>query len=183
MNVIKNYSLEQINNYKHAGFSNSDISSLVLLSGIIWFIHRCNVYFGTVVLLLVTLIIATGCDDVHITSLELFRKNEAIPPSVSGDPWRLPVEIHAYRLDSHTAIVTVPGEFFTEFGIDLKKRSPFSNTMLIELSDADIAYMPTIQVFTEGGYETLNSRQVPGSGEKMIDVAIQMLTELKTSQP
>jgi len=114
--------------------------------------------------------------------LELFRKNEAIPPSVSGDPWRLPVEIHAYRLDSQTAIVTMPGELFTEFGIDLKKRSPFSNTMLIELSDADIAYMPTIKAFTEGGYETLNSRLVPGSGEQMIDVAIQMLTELKTSQ-
>lgn len=111
--------------------------------------------------------------------LEMMRKYEAVPPSVSGEPWRLPVEIHAFRLDSRTAVVTMPGELFIEFGIDLKKRSPFSNTMLIELANADIAYMPTAQAFKEGGYETVNSRLAPGSGEEMINVALEMLLELK----
>lgn len=111
--------------------------------------------------------------------LEFMRKYEAIPPVVSGEPWRLPVEIHVFQLDSETAFVTVPGELFTQFGIDLKERSPYANTMLIELANADIAYLPTIKGFIEGDYEALNSRLVPGSGEKMIDVAIEMLTELK----
>jgi hypothetical protein len=109
----------------------------------------------------------------------MMRKNEAVPPSVSGEPWRLPVEIHVFRLDSRTAVVTMPGELFVEFGIDLKKRSPFSNTMLIELANADIAYIPTAQAFKEGGYETINSRLAPGSGEEMINVALEMLSELK----
>lgn len=111
--------------------------------------------------------------------LEQMRKNEAIPPVVSGEPWMLPVEIHAFQLDSQTAIVTLPGELFAQLGIDLKKRSPYANTMLIELSNADIAYMPTKQGFSEGDYEALNSRLMPGSGEKMIDAAIEMLTELR----
>jgi hypothetical protein len=113
--------------------------------------------------------------------LEQMRKFEAVPPSVSGDPWRLPVEIHVFRLDKNTAIVTMPGELFSEFGIDLKKRSPFANTMLIELANADIAYVPVKQAFMQGDYETVNSRLAPGSGEKMIDTAVEMLNGLKNS--
>ncbi len=110
--------------------------------------------------------------------LELLREYEAVPPSVSGDPWRLPVEIHAFKLDHETAIVTMPGELFVEFAFDLKQRSPFSNTMLIELANADIAYVPTKQAFREGDYEPINSRLAPGSGEKMIDEAVKILNDL-----
>jgi hypothetical protein len=110
--------------------------------------------------------------------LEKLRMYEAVAPAVSGEPWRIPVEIHVFKLSSNTAIVTMPGELFTEFGIDLKKRSPFANTMLIELANADIAYIPTIQGFKEGDYEAVNSRLVPGSGEKMIDAAVDILNEL-----
>ncbi|MDD4107678.1 MAG: hypothetical protein PHH93_03050, partial [Prolixibacteraceae bacterium] len=114
--------------------------------------------------------------------LEQLRNHEAVVPAVSGEPWRIPVEIHVFKLDEQTAIVTMPGELFTEFGIDLKKRSPFANTMLIELANADIAYIPTIRGFKEGDYEAVNSRLVPGSGEKMIDTAIQILEELKDNK-
>ncbi|MDX9713789.1 MAG: hypothetical protein RBT56_14810, partial [Ignavibacteriaceae bacterium] len=115
--------------------------------------------------------------------LEKMRRNEAVPPSFAGYPWHLPVEITAFRLDENTAVVTMPGELFVELGIDLKKRSPFSNTMLIELANADIAYVPTEQAFKEGDYEALNSRLQPGSGEQMIDCAIQMLEQLKATIP
>jgi hypothetical protein len=111
--------------------------------------------------------------------LEKLRMYEAVAPAVSGEPWRLPVEIHVFKLDSQTAIVTMPGEMFTEFGIDIKKRSPFANTMLIELANIDIAYIPTIRGFQEGDYEAINSRLVPGSGEKMVDAALEILHELK----
>lgn len=110
--------------------------------------------------------------------LEQLRLKEAIPPSFFGDPWRLPVEIHVFKLDKQTAIVTMPGELFTEFGIELKKMSPFENTMLIELANADIAYVPTIQAFQEGSYEAINSRLAPGSGERMVEEALIMLHQL-----
>lgn len=112
-------------------------------------------------------------------SLEKLRMYEAVAPTVSGEPWLLPVEIQVFKLNSQTAIVTMPGELFTEFGIDIKKRSPFPNTMLIELGNTDIAYIPTIQGFKEGDYEALNSRLIPGSGEKMIEAALEMLEDLK----
>ena len=111
--------------------------------------------------------------------LEKLRMYEAIAPVVSGEPWMLPIEIQIFKLNSQTAIVTMPGELFTEFGIDLKKRSPFPNTMLIELANIDIAYIPTLQGFHEGDYEAINSRVAPGSGEKMIEAALEMLKELK----
>lgn len=114
--------------------------------------------------------------------LEKLRMYEAVAPAVSGEPWRIPVEIHVFKLDQKTAIVTMPGELFTEFGIDIKKRSPFANTMLIELANADIAYIPTIQGFKEGDYEAINSRLVPGSGEKMVDSAIEILNYLKNNK-
>ena len=111
--------------------------------------------------------------------LEKLRMYEAVAPAVSGEPWRIPVEIQVFKIDRKTAIVSMPCELFTEFGIDLKKRSPFTTTMLIELANADIAYLPTIRGFKEGDYEAINSRLVPGSGEKMIDSAIEILEHLK----
>ncbi len=116
-----------------------------------------------------------------ILELEEMRQRDAISPSVSGDPWRLPVEIHAFRLDAQTAIITIPGEVFVELGLDLKKRSPFANTMVIELANLDIRYVPTERAFAEGDYESIHSRLAPGSGEKMVEEALEMLNELKNS--
>ena len=113
-----------------------------------------------------------------ILSLAQLRKEEAVQPSVSGDPWRLPVEIHVFRLDSNTAIVTIPGEVLVELGMELKERSPFLNTFVIELANAGISYVPTLRAFREGDYEAINTRLAPGSGEDMIEAALNMLKEL-----
>jgi neutral ceramidase len=117
-----------------------------------------------------------------ILSLESLRRREAIAPPVSGEPWRLPVEIQVFKLDARTAIVTLPGEIFVEHGLSIKARSPFENTMVIELANVTIGYVPDIKAFTEGDYEAINSRLAPGSGEKMADVAVEMLNELKNGR-
>jgi len=114
-----------------------------------------------------------------ILSLEQMRRREAIPPSASGEPWLLPVEIQVFQLNTQTAIVTLPGEVFVELGLDLKKRSPFANTMVIELANADIRYVPTRRAFAEGEYEAVNSRLAPGSGEKMVEEALQLLHDMR----
>ena len=113
-----------------------------------------------------------------IRSLEQIRQRDAIPPSASGEPWRLPLEIHVFRLDRETAIVTIPGEVLVELGLDLKKQSPFANTMVIELANATISYVPTLRAFAEGDYEALNSRLAPGSGEEMVDEAVRLLNDI-----
>ena len=114
-----------------------------------------------------------------ILELHELRGGNAVTPVVSGDPWRLPVEIHVFRLDSETAIVTLPGEVSVELGLALKERSPFANTMVIELANIDIHYVPTRRQYREGAYEPLNSLLIPGSGEKMVERALQMLDNAK----
>jgi len=90
-----------------------------------------------------------------------------------------PMEIQVFRLDSDTAIVCLPAELFVEFGLAIKKASPFKRTSVISICNDRPAYMPTLKAFQEGSYETINSRLKPGSGEIMVKTAIKLLNELK----
>jgi len=51
------------------------------------------------------------------------------------------------------ALVGLPGEPFVEYGLDLKRRSPFPCTMVLGYANRLIGYLPTPQAFSEGGYE------------------------------
>jgi hypothetical protein len=87
--------------------------------------------------------------------------------------------VQAFRLDKDTAIVTLPAEVFVEIGLAIKKASPFKTTLVIELTNDSLGYIPTKKAFAEGSYETINSRIVPGSGEKLIEAATTLLKELQ----
>ncbi|MGQ9620639.1 MAG: neutral/alkaline non-lysosomal ceramidase N-terminal domain-containing protein [Bacteroidales bacterium] len=98
------------------------------------------------------------------------------------------IEIMVIRI-GELAFVGLPGEFFCEFGMDIKKRSPFKNTIVIGLANDSRGYFPTEISFTQGpegftpmitGYETTpgSTMYEPGSGEKMADSAVRQLTEL-----
>jgi hypothetical protein len=91
----------------------------------------------------------------------------------------VPLGIQAFRLDKDTAIVTLPAEVFVEFGLAIKAASPFKNTLVIELTNDSLGYIPTKKAFVEGSYETVNSRVVSGSGERMVEAAIRLLKELE----
>lgn len=119
-----------------------------------------------------------GSRRLKIVSLDTIRQREAIPPSVSGRPWLFPAELHVFRLDERTAIVTMPGEIFVELGLQIKEKSPFENTLIIELANSNMYYVPTIQAFNEGDYEPTQSRLLPGSGEKIVEEVLQMLNQI-----
>jgi hypothetical protein len=91
----------------------------------------------------------------------------------------LPLDVQVFRLTNNTAIVTLPGEMFVEHGLAIKNNSPFENTIIVELANNGIAYVPNKKAFAQGGYEVVNSRLAPGGGEMMVEAAIQMLKELK----
>jgi neutral ceramidase len=93
----------------------------------------------------------------------------------------VPLEVQVFRLSDEVAIVGLPGEVFVEHGLAIKKASPFPVTLVIELCQDDPAYIPTRKAFTEGSYETVNSRTAPGGGEVMTDLAIRLLGELHRS--
>ena len=47
----------------------------------------------------------------------------------------------------------MPGEVFTEIGLDLKKTSPFAHTLLIGYANDGAGYFPTVKSLDQGGYE------------------------------
>ena len=92
------------------------------------------------------------------------------------------LEVQALRLDSDTAIAFLPSEVFVELGLSLKKASPFPNTLVSELANDLCYYVPGRKSFIEGGYEVVNSWLAPGGGELLIDAALELLKELKSSE-
>jgi hypothetical protein len=90
----------------------------------------------------------------------------------------LMLEVQAFRLGRDTAIVGLPGEIFSELGLAIKKQSPFKNTIIVELSNEAIGYVPTKKAFREGSYEIVNSRVQPGGGEMLAEAAVRLLKSL-----
>ncbi len=79
------------------------------------------------------------------------------------------------------AIVGVPAEFFTQLGMDIKRRSPYRYTYVAELANDWIGYLPTREGHKLGGYQTwmgLQSYAEVGTGERVVDDVVQMLNEL-----
>src|SRR5688572_7959390 len=89
----------------------------------------------------------------------------------------LEAEIQVFRLNRDVAIVLLPGEVFVELGLSIKRSSPFRHTFVIELANDNPAYIPTEKAFKEGSYETVNSRIVPGGGERLANAAIELLKQ------
>ena len=65
----------------------------------------------------------------------------------------LTVQIQAIRIGDF-AVCGIPFETFVEIGLDLKKRSPFPQTMVIGLANGRHGYLPTLEQHKLGGYET-----------------------------
>lgn len=51
------------------------------------------------------------------------------------------------------AFFTFPGEVYVEFGLEVKKLSPYKNTMIIGLANSQSGYIPREEAFSQGGYE------------------------------
>jgi len=94
-----------------------------------------------------------------------------------GEP--IEAEIQVIALGEDCAIVSLPGEIFTEIGMYIKSRSPFQYTMVVELANGSIGYVPDRKAFIEGNYEPVSSRVAPGSGEILAERALTLLNDLK----
>jgi neutral ceramidase len=80
------------------------------------------------------------------------------------------------------AIAGVPAEFFTKLGLDIKRRSPWKNTIVVELANDWIGYLPDREGHKLGGYQVwtgFHSYAEPGTGERIVDAVVGMLDELK----
>ena len=90
------------------------------------------------------------------------------------------VKIHAIRIGD-LAVCGIPFETFVETGLDLKKRSPFPQTMVIGLANGRHGYLPTPEQHALGGYETWLGTNVVQEDASVIltNNLLEMLGELK----
>ncbi|MBS0209427.1 MAG: neutral/alkaline non-lysosomal ceramidase N-terminal domain-containing protein [Planctomycetes bacterium] len=104
---------------------------------------------------------------------------EGAKRTAAAMPHLLNVPVSAARIGPF-AIATNAGELFVEWGILVKKRSPFPHTILSELTNDWVGYEPTELAFQHEGYETLaGANFVALEGiQKLVDTAVEMLDEL-----
>ena len=107
------------------------------------------------------------------------EKFEAAKRSAARLPKTRKVPVNAARIGP-LGIATNAGELFVEWGIDIKKRSPFPHTIVCELTNDWIGYEPTAQGFRHEGYETLvgvNFVSLEGI-QTLVDTSVELLQEL-----
>jgi len=125
--------------------------------------------------------------------LELPRKEQAAiherTGSVAGttvayggaeNPGAEEVIVQAIRIGDQ-AIVSMPFEVLVEIGLEIKEKSPFPHTFLIELANGGYGYLPPPHQIELGGYESWLgvSRFEKEASVKLTGALLEMLAELK----
>lgn len=99
---------------------------------------------------------------------------------LAEEPREWTVPIHALRIGD-LGITGLPGEVFTEIGLDIKARSPFAQTMNIGIANDTVGYVATDRALDEGSYETRLCRHVrapKGTARLWADTAVAGLEAL-----
>jgi hypothetical protein len=88
-------------------------------------------------------------------------------------------EVMALRIGS-VGIVGLPGEGFCEMGLAIKQASPAKHTIVIELANDAVGYLPTREAYDQGGYEVTPGATLyaPGCGERLVESASRQLKDL-----
>lgn len=98
------------------------------------------------------------------------------------DGSQLKAEVQVIRLSGETAVVALPHEIFVELGLEIKRRSPFRDTLIITLANDMDFYVPTGKAFAEGSYEIVTSPLISGGGETLVDAAVGLLKDLSVQR-
>ncbi len=95
-------------------------------------------------------------------------------------------EIQAIQVGP-AAYVSNPAEYFCQFGLDIKARSSFPYTWVVELANGCIGYVPTPEAMGPhgGGYEprlAMSSKLVPEAGQAIEDASVELLQALNPGE-
>jgi neutral ceramidase len=89
----------------------------------------------------------------------------------------LEAEVQVIAIGKQFAWVGLPGEIFTELGMAIKRASPFPQTVIAELANGSLGYVPDRKAYAQGAYEVESARCAAGSGEMLVDAATRLLVE------
>lgn len=86
-----------------------------------------------------------------------------------------PVEVQALQIGS-LAVLGTPAEYFVEFGLQLREQCPAEHTLIVELANDNIGYVPTPQAFDEGGYEGTSARFDRDTGRRLAEALLALVS-------
>jgi hypothetical protein len=86
------------------------------------------------------------------------------------------MELHVLRLGD-VAIAINEFELFTDYGVQMKARSPAVQTFVIQLATNSGGYLPTERAVRGGGYSAViqSSRVGPEGGQVLVDCTVDMI--------
>ncbi len=89
------------------------------------------------------------------------------------------MELHVLRLGD-VAIATNPFELFTDFGLQIKARSPAVQTFIIQLACDSGGYLPSERAVRGGGYSAViqSSRVGPEGGQVLVEETVRAIQDL-----
>ena len=77
------------------------------------------------------------------------------------------------------AMLGIPGEPFTDIGVEIKKAEGWKMIMPCALTNGNMGYFPVESAYAEGGYEARTSPFKAGIADRIVDGAKDILAELK----
>ncbi len=94
-----------------------------------------------------------------------------------------PAEVHVIRLGD-VAIATNPFELFTDYGVQMKARSPALQTFVIQLAGPG-SYLPTARGVAGGAYGAIvqSNKVGPEGGRVLVDQTLELINSLWPKQP
>ena len=75
----------------------------------------------------------------------------------------------------------MPAELFVELGMEIKTRSPFKNTAIIDLAYNCVGYIATEKAYKEGGYEVTSNVYKPEGGKIIVKAVVGLLQRLNSA--
>jgi neutral ceramidase len=110
-----------------------------------------------------------------------FARAQALLDTAAQAGETFAAEVSAITL-GEIALIGLPGEMFTAWGISIRSSSPFRFNLISGVTNDYIGYIPTREAFPQGGYETEFGRASfaeESAGEKLIDAAQRLLRSLE----
>jgi hypothetical protein len=121
-----------------------------------------------------------GLDQIPDTAREVALRELLLVEAERRQRPSLELEVAGLRIGDGV-LLALPGEIFAAIGRDIRTGSPFAHTALVELANGCRGYVPTVEAFAGGGYETWlcrSSRLAPETAQQMVVAGRRVIARL-----